>query len=123
MPNGFICLQQAPSRQWQGSTIAQPNKCALKNHVTTKAKTRNVVPVSYERVQVECYSGYKASERPIAFTHNGVRLEIQEIIDRWCEGGVDPGRPAADYFKVKTTNGEIFMLRYLSLFDAWSVRI
>ncbi len=92
-----------------------------KNYTTTKAKKRNALPVSYERVQVECYSGYKANEKPIAFTRNGVRREIQEIIDRWYEGDV-PGRPAADYFKVKTTDGEIFMLRYLSLFDAWSIR-
>jgi len=90
--------------------------------MATKAKTRNIVPVSYERIQVECYSGYKASERPVAFTYQGRHREVQEIVDRWYEGGVDPGRPASDYFKVKTTDGEIFILRYLSLFDAWSIR-
>ena len=80
------------------------------------------MPVSYERVEVECYSGFKANERPIAFTRKGVRREIGEVIDRWYEGGIDPAQPATDYFKVKTRAGEIFILRYLSLFDAWSVR-
>ena len=81
------------------------------------------MPVSYERVEVECYSGFKANERPVAFTHKGLRREIEEIIDRWYEGGIDPERPATDYFKVKTTAGETFILRYLSLFDAWSLRV
>jgi hypothetical protein len=75
-----------------------------------------------ERVQVECHSGYKANERPVAFTYQGCRREVKEIIDRWYEGGLDPPRPKIDYFKVKTTDDQIFILRYLSLFDAWSIR-
>jgi len=79
--------------------------------------------VNYEQIQVECYSGYKANERPIAFTYQGRRLEISEIIDRWYEGGVKPDQPVIDYFKVRTSEGQVFLLRYLSLFDAWSVRV
>ena len=89
--------------------------------MATKTNKRNIVPASYERIHVECYSGYKANERPVAFTYQGRRREVEEIIDHWYEGGVDPGRPATDYFKVKTTDGEIFILRYLSLFGAWSI--
>ena len=74
-----------------------------------------------EQIEVECYSGYKANERPVAFTYQGRRREVKEIIDRWYEGGLEPGRPPIDYFKVKTTDGQVFILRYLSLFDAWSI--
>ncbi len=79
--------------------------------------------VKYERIQVECYSGYKINERPTAFAYQGRRWEISEILDRWYEGGTDAGRPVTDYFKVMTADGKIFLLRYLSLFDAWSVRV
>ena len=79
--------------------------------------------MNYEQVQVDCYSGYKANERPTAFTYQGHRLEISEIIDRWYEGGVKPDQPVIDYFKVRTSEGQVFLLRYLSLFDAWSVRV
>lgn len=79
--------------------------------------------MNYEQIQVECYSGYKANERPIAFTYHGRRMEISEIIDRWYEGGVKPDQPVIDYFKVRTSEGQVFLLRYLSLFDAWSVRV
>ena len=76
-----------------------------------------------ERIQVECYSGYRANERPKAFTFRGRRLEILDVVDRWYEGGVDPQRPQIDYFKVKAGDGKIYLLRYQSLFDAWSIHV
>jgi len=79
--------------------------------------------MNFERIAVECYSGYKLNERPLVFTYEGRRCEIQEIIDRWHEGGIDSTRPEVSYFKVKTTEGGIFILRYLSLFDAWSIKL
>lgn len=74
----------------------------------------------YQQAGVECISGYKGSERPVAFILEGRRQEITEIIDRWYEGGLDPTRPVVNYFKVRTPEGRIFFLRYLSLFDEWT---
>ena len=79
--------------------------------------------MDYEKIQVECYSGYKVNERPVAFTYQGRRWEIKEIIDCWYEGGLEATQPEINYFKVKTTEGQVFLLRYLSLFDAWSIGI
>jgi len=79
--------------------------------------------MNFVRIQVECYSGYRANERPVAFVHEGRRREVAEVLDRWCEGNLTPDRPAVDYFKVRTTEGEVFLLRYLSLFDSWSLRL
>jgi hypothetical protein len=76
----------------------------------------------YEKISVECYSGYKATERPVAFIFQERRREVAEIVDRWYEGGLEPGRPEVDYFKVRTTAGNVFLLRYVSLFDAWSIK-
>lgn len=78
---------------------------------------------SYEKIQVECHSGYKANERPVAFTYRNERLEIRDIIDRWYEGGLDARRPEIDYFKVRTADGKIHLLRYLSAFDSWTIRV
>jgi hypothetical protein len=75
----------------------------------------------YEVIRVECYSGYKANERPVAFTYNKERLEIEAIVDRWYEGGLDTSRPVIDYFKVRTTDGRVYLLRYLSAFDTWTI--
>ena len=77
----------------------------------------------YERIEVECYSGYRANERPVAFTFQDRRWQVEEIIDRWYEGEVQSDEPALDYFKVRTVEGRVFLLRYNSLFDAWSIRV
>ena len=78
--------------------------------------------MDYEPVRVECYSGYRANERPTASLYGGRRWNVAEIIDRWYEGGIDAARPEVDYFKVRTAEGPVFLLRYLPLFDAWSIR-
>lgn len=70
--------------------------------------------MAYEKIHVESYSGYKADERPTAFTHRDRRWEVAKILDRWYEGGLEAQRPQASYFKVRTTDGTIFVLRYIS---------
>jgi hypothetical protein len=86
-----------------------------------KNKKRLSADVNYERIAVECYSGYKVNERPKNFVYQGRRWEIGEILDRWYEGGTDAGSPEINYFQVRTVEGRVFLLRYLSLFDAWSI--
>jgi hypothetical protein len=49
-------------------------------------------------------------------------MEVAMIVDRWYEGGVEPGSPEVNYFKVRTVEGEVFLLRYLSLFDVWTIQ-
>ena len=77
----------------------------------------------WDQISVECYSGYKPNERPVAFTVQERRWKVAEIVDRWYEGGSEGGPPEGNYFKVRTTEGNIFLLRYLSLFDSWSIQI
>jgi hypothetical protein len=76
-----------------------------------------------ERIEVECYSGHRMNERPVAFTLRDRRFEIERIVDRWYEGGLEPGRPELHYFKIATTEGQLFLLRYNTLFDAWSTTL
>jgi hypothetical protein len=76
---------------------------------------------SGRHIHVDAYSGYKANERPVAFILQGHRWEISEIVDRWYEGGVNPEQPVVDYFKVKTADGSVFILRYEAESDAWTV--
>lgn len=75
----------------------------------------------FEEIEVECYAGYRGEESPRAFVHQGKRYEVSEILDRWYEGGIDPRAVRQDYFKVKTTAGEIFLLRFTPRFQAWTL--
>jgi hypothetical protein len=74
----------------------------------------------FEEVAVECYAGYKGEETPRAFIRRSRRFEVLEVLDRWYEGGMDPTRVAHNYFKVKTAEGEIFLLRYTPRFESWT---
>jgi hypothetical protein len=56
-------------------------------------------------IRVEAYSGYKATERPEAFTLDEEVYDIAAVLDQWYE-------PSATYFKVQSTEGKTYLLRY-----------
>ncbi len=78
-------------------------------------------PQSFVQIEVETYSGYKADERPTAFVHEGRRHEIADILDRWYQGGRSPRDQKLDYFKVRTMDGSVHILRHNPLFESWSL--
>ena len=65
-------------------------------------------------IQVSCYSGYKANERPINFTVRGRNLLVEEIIDRWY--GVNH-----NYFKILANDQKIYLIRYDQDEDLWTL--
>jgi len=68
---------------------------------------------------VESHSGYKANEYPKRFYWDNIPFEIEEIIDRWYQRGMDPEMPDANYFKVRTTDKKIYILRHETEQDNW----
>lgn len=63
---------------------------------------------------VECHSGSEYAERPTALWWNGQRLEVAEVEARWrIPGGVK--------FRVRTTDGQVFELLYVELYDEWRI--
>ncbi len=77
--------------------------------------------MEFSRISVKSYSGFKLHERPQQFSYNSNVFNVVRIIDRWYEGGVQPGRPCMSYFKVLADDEREYVLRYNSLFDAWSI--
>ncbi len=65
-------------------------------------------------VQVECYSGYKADERPLRLKLGERALEIVKIEDRWYS-------PGASYFRVLVADGDRYLLRHEEAQDVWSL--
>ena len=70
-------------------------------------------------IAVECYAGYKADEYPKSFTWKNHQFIIEEIVDRWYQGDVDPDLTSTDYFKVITTCKKQFILKHKTDTDAW----
>jgi hypothetical protein len=68
------------------------------------------------RLEVVCYSGYKADERPLRFTFAGQRggkvFEVQELLDQWYGIGYQ-------CFRVRADDGNVYILRRQQAEDDW----
>jgi len=67
------------------------------------------------RIYVDAYSGFKANERPSQFVLDEEIYEIAKVLDQWYE-------PSATYFKVQSTEGKTYLLRYDQETDEWSLQ-
>jgi len=65
-------------------------------------------------LEVECYSGMKADERPVRFQMGGQIYLVEEILDQWYG-------PEAMFFKVQADDGNFYILRRESSGSAWSL--
>jgi len=65
-------------------------------------------------IQVSCYSGYKANERPKEFTFRGRNHKVVDLLDRWY--GVSDS-----YFKVLSDDNRIYLIRYDHDGDKWTL--
>jgi hypothetical protein len=65
-------------------------------------------------VEVQSYSGHKADERPLRFWLGERWLEVQEVADRWYG-------PDAIYFRVRASDGAVYVLRHSEPDDVWTL--
>jgi len=56
------------------------------------------------RLRVECYAGYKGSQRPLRFGVDSHWYTVEEILDQWYS-------PGETYFKVRADDGNQYILR------------
>jgi hypothetical protein len=54
-------------------------------------------------IKIQCYSGYKADERPVSFILHDKELMVEKVIDQWRG-------PEFEYFKVLADDGKGYML-------------
>ncbi|MFC1494077.1 hypothetical protein ACFL6W_02250 [Thermodesulfobacteriota bacterium] len=55
-------------------------------------------------IKVDCYSGYRADERPASFVSGEKKLRIDRIIKQWRS-------PDFNYFKVQADDGKGYILK------------
>jgi hypothetical protein len=65
-------------------------------------------------VKVECYSGFKGDQRPVRFTIGERSHDVESIDDQWYS-------PDAAYFRVRTADGAIYVLRHDEGQDQWTL--
>jgi hypothetical protein len=64
-------------------------------------------------IDVECYAGSRADERPVRFRLGNRMLDVDEIVDRWLA-------PDHRYFKVRAS-GDIYILRNDVMSGLWEL--
>lgn len=65
---------------------------------------------------VECHSGYKYGERPLAFSWENQRLEVSEILATWRA-------PQGPCFRIRAEDDRCFELSYQEAADKWEIRL
>ena len=65
------------------------------------------------KIQVECYAGHKAAERPIKFWLGDIVLFVESIEDQWY--GSDA------YFRVRADDGNTYVLSHNEMNNQWTL--
>ncbi len=63
---------------------------------------------------VDAYAGYKGEETPRAFTLDGRKLQVREVVDRWYS-------QTHSYFRVYASDGQRYVLRFDLDEDCWEL--
>jgi len=67
-------------------------------------------------ISVECYAGYRGEESPRRFFLGKRLVEVEQILDRWID-------PEYRYFKVKGSDGGIYILRHDTRRATWEMTL
>lgn len=65
-------------------------------------------------LQVECYAGYRADQRPLRFSLRGRTFLVEQVEDQWYA-------PTAIYFRVRADDGNFYILRHCEIQDVWTL--
>jgi len=67
-------------------------------------------------LRVECYAGYRSEETPRRFSLQGRVMEVADVLDRWLA-------PDHRYFKVRGTDGAVYILRHDAVSGDWELTL
>jgi hypothetical protein len=70
-------------------------------------------------IRVESYIGCEADEMPHRFLAEDRWIEVGEVLDRWYQIESLPEWPRANYFKVRGTDHQVYLLKNDHESDEW----
>ncbi len=63
-------------------------------------------------LKVDCYSGYKADEKPLKFILGDNKYKVDKIIRQWRS-------PEYNYFEVQADDGKVYLLKNDNIKGSW----
>jgi hypothetical protein len=68
------------------------------------------------RVEVQCHAGYRGEQAPRRFSLGQRTVEVDEIVDAWLA-------PDHRYFKLRSRDGGVYILRHDVVLGHWEVTL
>jgi hypothetical protein len=65
-------------------------------------------------LQVRCYAGRKADERPVWFQLGEREHVVDDILDQWYG-------PNETFYKVRADDGNLYILKHTTAADEWTL--
>lgn len=76
--------------------------------------------MKFKICKVETIDSISYPGQPKRFFYDRRWWKVENIEDRWYEGGLDPKRALVLYYRVSSEN-KVFILRYLPYFQKWQI--
>lgn len=67
-------------------------------------------------IRVDCYAGHRGEETPRRFFLGEREIEVMDVVDRWLD-------PQYRYFKVRGSDGGVYILRHDVPKDHWEMTL
>jgi len=77
----------------------------------------------FEEIHVNTRDEYRGDQEPLAFVWRERSYGVEAVLDRWYEGSVVARDMPLRYVKVRTVEGETFVLRFHEVFRRWSILV
>ncbi len=87
-----------------GKNCRPPTQRSSRNQASLRPRDNLRGTILVVVLQVECYSGAKADERPVRFRLDDRVFFIEEVLDQWYG-------PDDTFFKVRADDGNLYILR------------
>ena len=114
--SGKAKFDAGQSRPPQNPLLGEEGKREARGGAPASAASRTVA-MATSRLQVECYAGYRADERPLRFRFAAApekTLEVQEVLDQWYSVGYRS-------FRVRANDHNLYVLHHDEQEDIWTL--
>lgn len=75
--------------------------------------------MKFSHARVKTVDSHISPGQPVWFEIDGNGHEIEEVLDHWSEAYRDPSFFPDEYYKVRSGDAKVYLLRYSHLFKSW----
>ncbi|HNU75745.1 MAG TPA: hypothetical protein PLE36_07960 [Deltaproteobacteria bacterium] len=78
--------------------------------------------MKYRHAKVRTADSYTFPGKPCRMEVDGRSMEIEKVLSHWREAYEDPSFYPEEFYKVRASDKNVYILRYCILFNSWWVK-